>query len=223
MRSREVFDQDLNQIRSLIVHMGRIDCLAIEGAIKVLIDESYGLINEVRDQEKQVDLDYEKLDEIAIRTIALHQPIASDLRLIIASVKIASELERVGDYANNIVRTIKRARKQKDSSMPEAVKVIINKLAEEALGALRKSIEIYGNLEVEALRELSCAPYAVEELKKQMENELAIWATQDLNAAKSALRIYKIGRYLERVVDRSANISEWIWYQVYGTRMRRGE
>ena len=60
-------------------------------------------------------------------------------------------------------------------------------------------------------------------LKKQMEDEVAIWAAQDLNSAQSALRIYKIGRYLERVVDRSANISEWIWYQVYGTRMRRGE
>ena len=223
MRSRENFDQDLNQIRSLIVHMGRNDCLAIEGAIKVLVDESYGLINEVRDQEKQVDLDYEKLDEIAIRTIALHQPIASDLRLIIASVKIASELERVGDYANNIVRTIKRSRKEKDAIMPEAVKVKISELADESLRVLRKSIEVYGNLEVESLQELACAPDAVGKLKKQMEDEVAIWAAQDLNSAQSALRIYKIGRYLERVVDRSANISEWIWYQVYGTRMRRGE
>ena len=112
---------------------------------------------------------------------------------------------------------------QKDATMPEAVKEKINELAEEALRTLRKSIEIYGNLEVEALQELACAPYAVGELKKQMENQVAIWAAQDLNTAQSALRIYKIGRYLERVIDRSANISEWIWYQVYGTRMRRGE
>jgi len=98
------FDQELIQIESLILQMGGLVEIQITESITALCNRDMELAAKVRNDDEAVDLLETEIDEMTLRTLALRQPVASDLRGVICALKVASNLERIGDYAKNIAK-----------------------------------------------------------------------------------------------------------------------
>lgn len=213
--------EELNKIKQSIVEMGEIDCVALEIALNGIFENSDDFTIFVKEKEKQVDRNYEKLDESCIRAIALYQPIASDLRLIISGLKIASELERIGDYANNIAKAFRKVQRNCWNGWPEDLETSVKNLSEQALFLLKKSLNAYHNSDVSDLNEIMMGPESVKKINKEIKKNVSLMALSGSCESENAIRIFEICCYLDRIVDRSSNIAELVWYRIYGTKIKK--
>lgn len=102
----KAFDNDIGRLRGLISQMGGMAEEAIANAIKALQRSDLELARKVRDDDKAIDLIEAEVERLAVRTIALRAPMANDLREVVAALKIASVVERIGDYAKNIAKRV---------------------------------------------------------------------------------------------------------------------
>lgn len=222
LQSKEMLlREELKKIKQSIVEMGEIDCAALEIALNGIFENSPDFSVFVKEKEKQVDRNYEKLDESCVRTIALYQPIASDLRLIVSGLKIASELERIGDYANNIAKAFRKVQRNSWSGWPKELEISVKNLSEQALFLLKKSLNAYHNSDVSNLNEIMMGPESVKKINKEVKKNLSLLALNGPCASENAIHIFEICCYLDRIVDRSSNIAELVWYRIYGTKIKK--
>src|SRR5262245_34581684 len=100
----KAYDEDLKTLHDFIRHMGELTVTQISKATQAVINQDESLAKEVIDHDYEIDLLETKVDGLAIRIIALRQPVASDLRRVIAALKISNQVERIADYACNIAK-----------------------------------------------------------------------------------------------------------------------
>jgi transposase len=105
----KAFDQDIKQLRALISQMGGLAEQAIHDAMKALQRGDTALADEVRKKDKAIDAIEAEVEKLVVRVIALRAPMADDLREVIAALKIAAVLERIGDYSKNIAKRVPRS------------------------------------------------------------------------------------------------------------------
>ena len=104
----KAFDEDITRLRGLIAEMGGLSELAIQESLQALVNGDDKLASEVVKRDKKIDALESEVDKLAIRIIALRAPMADDLREVIAALKIAGVVERIGDYSKNIAKRVNR-------------------------------------------------------------------------------------------------------------------
>ncbi len=100
----KAYDQELKSLHILIRHMGELTLEQLGKALQSIIDHNKVLAHEVIDQDDEINLLETKVDALAVRILALRQPVASDLRMVVAALKISNQVERIADYAANIAK-----------------------------------------------------------------------------------------------------------------------
>src|SRR3990167_2037891 len=100
----KAYDQELKALHALIHQMGEITVLQIQKAIESIVKRDERLAREVIHNDDEINLLETKVDELAVRILALRQPVASDLRMVVAALKISNQVERIADYATNIAK-----------------------------------------------------------------------------------------------------------------------
>jgi len=154
------FDEELSRIENLILEMGGIVETQITECVQALCGRDEELAQKVRTDDKSVDALETKIDELTLRTLALRQPMARDLRSVICALKVASNLERIGDYAKNIAKrsivlndatrivsaekTIKRMGNMVQVMVADALNAYVSKdvaMADELLQTRRRSVK----------------------------------------------------------------------------------
>lgn len=210
------FDEELKTLQEKLLYMASLAQESITMAIKGLKERKEKYAEKVMEQEKEINLLDIEIDELCMRLLALRQPMAVDLRLITASLRISSELERIGDQSINIVERTMELLK-----VPLLKPLIdIPRMATLAESMVRDSITAFVNRDEALARNVCERDDEVDNLNDQIFRELLTYMMQDPSSIKRAVDLILVGRHLERIADHATNISEDVIYFVKGKTIK---
>jgi phosphate transport system protein len=214
------FEVELQALRNRLLTMGGLAETMIHKGIKALVDRKESLVQAVLAHEEEMDLLCIEIDDRCFTQMALHQPMASDLRLLVASIKINSDLERIGDQAVSIALRARSLLKQ-----PQLKPLIdIPRMATIVQEMVRKSLDAFVQQDPELARYIIDRDDEVDNLRDQIFRELLTYMMGDTSTVPRALDLILISRNLERIADHATNISEDVIYIVQGEDVReRGD
>jgi phosphate transport system protein len=207
METSIVIDMDLDQLKQKLLTMASHAEIAVNEALRALIERDYDLALRVKESDNVIDHLEVEIDEMAIHLLA-KAPLASDLRLVTVAMKISQNLERVGDEATKIA---KRAR---DLSQEPPVKIVVDlpRMAKLALDMLKAALDAFVNRDPVAARALIPRDKEVDGINKQITNQLAQHMVENPDAIKRCLNLITISRSLERIADHATNVAEEVVY-----------
>lgn len=210
------FDEELSQLKEKILFMGSKVEEAIRLALKSLVDRDSKLARQVIQGDRDInDMEIE-VDEICHRLLALHQPMAGDMRFVTSAMKINADLERIGDMAVNIAE---RALTLNEVA-PLKPFIDIPRMASIAQEMVKVSLDSLVNRDPAAAKKVCERDDEVDNLNDQIIRELISYMLEDRANIKRSLDLILVSRYLERVADHATNIAEDVIYMVAGKDIR---
>jgi len=211
-----IFDDELRNLKEKILKMGLLVEAAIRDSIKALVERDNDLAREVIKKDHQINALDVEIDEECIRLIALRQPKAGDLRFITTAMKITTDLERMGDLAEDICeRAI-----ELNEEPPLKPYIDIPRMAEIAQGMLIDVLDAFVRKDSSIAYDVIKRDDEVDRLTVQVFNELLFFMIQDPKTVSRAVKITYIAKYLERIADHATNIAEMVVYMVEGKMIR---
>lgn len=209
---RETFDEQLSRTRDALLVMGEMVDEAIEKAVQALIDRDVDLAQQVIDRDERINHALLTIEESCEVLIATQQPMATDLRFILATYNIANELERIGDYAEGIaVLAIRMA-----DEPPLKPYIDVPRMTDKGREMLRGQLQAFVNRDAEAARLLAKADDEIDALYNQVYRELLFIMVEDPKTISRATHLLWVTHNLERIGDRTTNLGEQVVYMVTG-------
>jgi len=215
---RKMYSEELAGIKRLTLEMGQKTVDAVKFAAQALMTNNAETAAKARALEKEVDLIYRQIDDRCIVSIATQQPMAGDLRFLVSTLKIATEIERIADYANNISKMVQRKFSHEDMSPTESLKPAVDIMAREAVSMLQEALDAYEKNDAELAALVPNRDALVNRLNKDLFRNILAMATVKKYANELAMDFHTAVRYIERVADRSGNIAEYVYYAATGYR-----
>lgn len=212
------FEVELKNLKDQILAMGGHVESAIEGATQALIQRKPDLLLQVHDLERKINREHMEVDENCVLLLARQSPLAADLRLVIAVLKISTDLERMGDQAVNI------AYNAGDYLKGEPIKDLIDipKMAAEVRVMVRDALDAFVRHDRELARKVLQQDDTVDALKNKVFRDLVEYMTNNPKNVEKALDLILIARNLERLGDHATNIAEDVIFAVTGDDIRHG-
>ena len=214
MRTR--FQQGLDELRNRLLRMGGLAEQAVDRACQAYIDRDLARCQMVLEGESQINFIEREIDELAFDLLAMQQPMATDLRFILAVTKINSDLERVGDQSVNIAERVMDMVELPKADLP----VDIPRMAAAVSAMVRRSLESF----IEGKAELAQAVLEMDNVVDRMKDEAFVRLVKTMNerpdVTRQALDALLIARNLERVADHATNIAEDVIFWVRGADVR---
>jgi phosphate transport system protein len=210
------FQEELETMQSRLLEMGGLAEERVRAAVRGLTTRDAGLIEKVMRGDEPVNRLHIEVDERCFRLLALYQPMATDLRAIVAAVKINSDLERVGDLAVNIAEAATRY-----VTHPPVKKLIdIPQMGDIAQSMLRDSLDSYVKRDTTLAQHVLNEDDELDGLKTQVFRELLTYMLHDPSTVEPALDLILISRHLERIGDHATNIAEDVIFMVSALDVR---
>ena len=198
------FERELESLKTSLIKMGSVAEQNLGDAIQALINEDAELAQKVIDGDERVNSLEIENDNAIIDLLALQQPVASDLRLIIAAQKINNDLERIGDHAVNIAESvINLIKTPEDEPLLE-----IPKMADITKTMLRHALDSFILLDPDLARTVLKRDDEIDELNRVMTRKVIEFIKSDKESIEGGLQLIRISRNLERVADLATNIAE---------------
>ncbi len=214
MRTR--FQQGLEELREKLLKMGGMAEQAIDRACQAYRDRDLTLCQRVLENESLINAAEREIDGVALDLLAMQQPMAIDLRFILAVVKINADLERVGDQAVNIAERVMDMMELPPADLP----IDVPRMASAAAAMVQRALESF----IEGKAELAQAVLEMDNVVDRMRDEAFIALVRAMNqtpaVTRQALDALLIARNLERVADHATNIAEDVIFWVRGADVR---
>lgn len=210
------FEDQLQELKGRLVTMGTDAESMIERAVKSLLERDAGRLPDVFKTEAEVNQLHIEVDERVINLIALHHPVAADLRLAVMCTKIGGELERIGDQAVNICQNTTELLRYP----PLKPLIDIPLMAEIARRMLREALDAFVRQDAVLAQKVLNTDDEVDAFKNQIFRELLTYMMADPGTIPRALALILISRNLERVGDHATNIAEEVIYAAQGRDVR---
>ena len=209
---REHYDQQLRGLQDDLLRLASLAESQVSRSITALQNQDIDEARRVIADDDLIDRSQYALEDKALLLIALQAPMAADLRMISAVISIASELERIGDYAEGIAKITIRG-----ANAPLLKPLIdIPLMADYALRMLREAVDAFVRRDVVAARQLATQDNEVDQLTTKVQDELLGFMLRDANNIERALHLIFVAHNLERVADRTTNIAERLVFLVTG-------
>lgn len=211
---REKFHADLKILREKLLEIGRLTEEALAKAIEALQTQNVDLALEIIDGDTEIDQLEEEINDLSILLLAKQQPVATDLRRVIVAIKIASDVERMADFAVNIAKSAIRIGKEDLIKPLEHVK----KMHAISIEMLSLSLKAYHEEDLTLAKKVAEMDDEVDELYGITIKELLNLAKEKQEAMNQITQLLFIARYLERMADHTTNVAESVFYLVKGKR-----
>ena len=208
----KAFDEDITRLRGLIAEMGGLAEVAIQEAMQALVTGDEELAAGVVERDLKLDRLESEVDELAVRVIALRAPMADDLREIIAALKIAGVVERIGDYAKNIA---KRVGKVEDRKRFEPL-TLIPAMGDVCVEMVHDVLTAFAARDPVLAREVIATDDKVDAFYDSIFRNLVSYMVENPATISSAAQLLFIARNLERVGDHATNVAEMVHYAATG-------
>lgn len=206
------YDEDISHLNTLLKEMGEKTIAQMEKAIQCLVTRDGEFSEQVISLDGEIDAYEHDIDALAIRIIALRQPVAKDLRLLIAALKIASHIERIADYARNIAR-----RSLSLNNMPQvnAIKPL-KRMVHHAIEMIRDALTAYANTNLSLAMEVWHRDADLDEMYTSYLREVLTYMMEDARNIGPCTQLLFAAKNIERMGDHTTNIAEMIHYLVEG-------
>ena len=211
---RAEFDRDLRLLQDELLALGSMAEKAVVKAVEALRTRDLTMSQQVVRDDDAIDKKRAELEERAVDLIAIQQPVASDLRMLIAAMHVSMELERIGDYAEGIGKISLMMGDQP----PIKPLVDIPRMAEKSTAMLRSSLDALVNHDVDRAYQVLRDDDEVDALYDQVYRELLLIMVQDPKVIERGTYLLWASHDLERIADRATNIAEQVIYLVTGKR-----
>jgi len=198
------FQDDLDGLKQRVLAMGGLAEERVREAVRGLMDRDSAALDAVLTGDQPINDLHIELDDRCFKLLALHQPMAADLRVIVAAVKINTDLERVGDLAVNIAEAGKRYLRH----APVKPLIDIPRMGELAQTMLRDSLDAFVRRDIGLAEAVLAQDDVVDALKTQIFRELLTYMLSDPATIEPALDLILISRHLERIGDHATNVAE---------------
>ncbi len=212
MEIRSTFHKRLREIQDDILVMGSMVSKAILRSIEALKNRDLDLARQIVADDQKINHERFEIEEKCIQLIATQQPIASDLRIIVAVLNIISEVERIGDYAEGIAKIAVMI----GDEPPLKPLIDIPRMAEQTVDMLRRSLDAFINNDADTARKIAAEDDLVDNLYDQVFRELLMFMMEDPRTVTRATRLIWVAHNLERGADRVTNICERVVFLVTG-------
>ena len=206
------FEQELKRLRVLITEMGGLVENEVALATQAVLEQDNLAAGRAVETDPKVDAVEREVEQFVIRLLALRQPVAQDLRLIVASLKITGDLERVGDYAANVA---KRSIVLAQFSLPYSLAGFAH-MARMVQGQLKLIIDALGDNDAEKAMEVWRSDQVVDDIYNAIFRELITYMMEDPRNITPCTHLLFIAKNLERIGDHATNIAENLYYAVKG-------
>jgi len=209
--------RDLDELKRDVLHLGSLVETALGNASFVLRDRRVKLAQAVYAGESVINEKEVQIEESCLKILALHQPVAIDLRFIVVVLKVNNDLERIGDLAENLTaRAVYLAERE---PMPEPM-AIINGMFVTIRSMLKDSLDSLVKLDVDLARKVIAQDDGVDQINRQMYDDFRQMMARDASMIEQATSWLSCSRYLERIADLATNISEDVVFMVEGEVVR---
>lgn len=213
MSVRETYDLELLELKNDVLHMGEVVMETFSQSLDILKkDERHVIEGLLKKDEKINEMELSIHDKVTLM-IVRQQPVATDLRMTIVALKVASDLERVGDLTVDILKAMKRLIKGAN----ELELVMLNEVADIALQMVKESLHAYEKGDLFLAQQVALLDDTVDKKYKQF-IKMLFTSTHEV-ALEQAIQLAFIGRYVERVADHATNIAEWVIYEKNGQHL----
>lgn len=217
MSIRTVFDDELSLLNTELIKMGALCERAVRSALNVYFLGKKADAETANKLEKEIDSKERDIEDLCMKLILRQQPVAGDLRLISSAIKMISDMERIGDQAQDIADIAINIDSEEINDH-----VHIRNMSETALSMVSKSIDAFVKKDVSTAEEVIKMDDIVDEGFDKIKEELIQAVREDNKKSEEYIDILMIAKYIERIGDHAVNIAEWVEYSVTGTH-RKGE
>lgn len=215
MRSK--FDEQLHLLNQEMMQMGSMIEDSIQKAINALIDQNVELAKKIMDNDTQIDHEQKKIENLCFNLLMQQQPVAKDMRVISAAMKMVTDMERIGDHAADISEMTILMSKTKYIPNLEH----INRMASETVQMLIRSIEAYVEKDMKKAVDVIASDDVVDDLFDKNKAELIEQIQRDPQSAESAADMLMVAKYFERIGDHATNIAEWVIFALDDKKMTK--
>ena len=210
MRTR--FDEQLRQLNIELILMGSLCEEAISISAKVLEGDSKAPVERVFSLEHEIDQLEHDIETRCMRMLLQQQPVAKDLRVISAALKMISDMERIGDQAADIAELTGYVA----DTIQQQNRLHITKMARAAVGMVTESIEAFVQGDLQLVQKVIRDDDAVDELFLRVRQELVQALKDESGKPNAILDLLMIAKYFERIGDHAVNVAEWVEYSITG-------
>ena len=211
------FATEIESLKKMILGLGARVEANLNRAVQSLERKDAQLAEEVIQLDDEIDRAEVELEEECLKILALHQPVAIDLRFIVACLKINNDLERIGDLAVNIAERAQLL--AKEEPIP-AISMDLAGMAEKTQDMLRRSLDALVNMDSEIAASVRDSDDEVDDLNRQMYDEVKQGIKSDPEHINALIHYLSASRQLERIADHATNIAKDIIYMIDGKIVR---
>ncbi|MGB5697720.1 MAG: phosphate signaling complex protein PhoU [Polyangiales bacterium] len=217
--THQEFEAELRNLKDRLLAMGGRCEQMISLAVRAFEERDAALAQEVMDADQQMDADELAVDEMAVRLLALRQPVGRDLRFAVAAVKASTDLERIGDEAVNIAE---RAIEMEISDRLSPPRAKLPEMAQRAGAMLGDALNALVEEDAVKARDVFEQDDAVDDIYSQVMGLCIDYMRNNPSRIPDGMRICNCAKYLERIADHATNIAEMVIFLVEGRDVRHG-
>jgi phosphate transport system protein len=210
----KAFDQDIGQLRALISQMGGLAEQSIHDAMKALARGDLALAGEVVGKDKAIDAIESEVERLAVRVIALRAPMADDLREVVAALKIAAVVERIGDYAKNIAKRVPMIH----GEGPERIEAVslLPAMAQMASDMVHDVLNAFSARDAEAAAQVCQRDHALDDFYDSIFRTLVTFMVENPRTISQVAHLLFVAKNLERIGDHATNVAEMVYFAATG-------
>lgn len=213
--TRKLFDEQLAQLKELLIKMGELNCEAIADAVGALEKQDVDLAGKTKAVERQVDEKEQQIERLCLKIILKQQPVASDLLFVTSAMKMITDMERIADQAVDISELVVKMSKLPYADAVKEIPEMADRVQEMVKNAAKSFVERDGELAKAVCR----ADDAVDDLFDLVKKRLTTIVHKDIDEddnGEQALDMLMIAKYLEKIGDHASNIAEWVLFMLTG-------
>ena len=210
MRNR--FDEQLFELNRELIEMGSMCEEAIAQVAKALTTGDVELAKQIKEDGSGIDQMEREIERRCMNLLLLQQPVARDQRVISAALKMITDMERIGDMAEDIAEIVVFM----DGHTMDSMEIVLD-MALETSKMVNASIEAFVKKDIVLAKEVLVQDDVVDDYFLRIKNDIISLISENANAGGFALDLLMISKYFERIGDHATNIAEWVIYSVTGT------
>ena len=208
---RNLFDSQLNTLHRKLIEMGSACETAIDLAVRALLEGNADIAHEAASHDREIDQMERDIEAICLKMLLQQQPVARDLRQISAAMKIVTDMERIGDQAEDIGEIVPFLNGRTGTECED-----IRLMAETAQQMVRSSIDAYVNQDMTLVKKVIDMDDIVDDAFDRTKNTLIHMISSNREDGQCCLDLLMIAKYLERIGDHATNIAEWVEFSITG-------
>ncbi len=209
-------ERQVDQLKERILRVGTLVEEAISKSITALIKRDVQLAQRVAASDEQIDRMEVEVEEECLKILALYQPVAADLRFVVAVLKINNDLERMGDLAKNIAKRVAQLANGEPCELPPEIRT----MAMQAQEMVKQSLDAVVQADPALARQVREEDDAVDEYRQQIRRKVLKGIVEHPENVENLLRVNSVSKHIERIADMATNIAEDVIYMVEGDIVR---